>query len=184
MSEPTNSTATSSPEQPVEPPKQLGNDGLNGQMMRELQEQLRTDVEAAVRPMLEPPEPPDPRLADLSSEETDLLAERERQYNDDLEQLAFQNQLLTLGQQYPNEVSILQKMLAGESIEDYVAALHEALSEGKEPEQEISDVDRNNPARTAATAQAWQDMIRLPDGQLLTREQGLEILRGAQTLHG
>lgn len=175
---PTEPAATEPDAQPAVP-KQFG-DALGGDLMA----QLRADVEAKVRPMLEPqPEPADPRLADLSEDDRSILEQREHEYTARLEQLRLENQLLALGQRYPNEVNILQKMLAGDSVEDYVTALHEALGGGREPEDSVADVDRNNPPRTAATAQAWEDMIRLPDGRLITREQGLEILKNAQTLY-
>lgn len=126
------------------------------------------------------------KTTSMSEEEREQLAAKER--DEEREQLALENQLLKLGQQYPNEVAVVQKMLAGESVEDYVAALHEALKPAnevsKEPEQEVSDVDRNNPPATPTSASAGADMIRLPDGQMITREAGLEILKGAQTLHG
>jgi len=126
------------------------------------------------------------KTASMSEEEREQLAVKEK--DEEREQLALENQLLKLGQQYPNEVAIVQKMLAGESVTDYVAALHEALKPATpatpEPEQEVSDVDRNNPPATPTSAPAGADMIRLPDGQMITREAGLEILKGAQSLHG
>jgi len=126
------------------------------------------------------------KTASMSEEEREQLAAKEK--DEEREQLALENQLLKLGQQYPKEVAIVQKMLAGESVTDYVAALHEALKPAneasKEPEQEVSDVDRNNPPATPTSAPAGADMIQLPDGQFITREAGLEILKGAQTLHG
>lgn len=125
------------------------------------------------------------KTASMSEEEREQLTAKEE--NEKMEQLALENQLLKLGQEYPNEVAIVQKMLAGESVSDYVAALHEALkpanAETSEPEQNVSDVDRNNPPVTPISAPAGADMIRLPDGQLITREAGLEILKGAQSLH-
>jgi len=126
------------------------------------------------------------KTASMSEEEREQLAAKEK--DEEREQLALENQLLKLGQQYPKEVAIVQKMLAGESVTDYVAALHEALKPAneasKEPEQEVSDVDRNNPPATPTSAPAGADMIRLPNGELITREAGMEILKGAQTLHG
>ena len=126
------------------------------------------------------------KTTSMSEEEREQLAAKER--DEEREQLALENQLLKLGQQYPNEVAIVQKMLAGQSVEDYVAALHEAMKPATpatpEPEQQVSDVDRNNPPATPTSASAGADMIRLPDGQMITREAGLEILKGAQTLHG
>ena len=126
------------------------------------------------------------KTASMSEEEREQLAVKER--DEEREQLALENQLLKLGQQYPNEVAIVQKMLAGKDVSDYVAALHEALKPAipatPEPEQQVSDVDRNNPPATPTSAPAGADMIQLPDGQFITREAGLEILKGAQTLHG
>lgn len=137
----------------------------------------------------------DTKLADLERQlKTASMSEEERaqlvasEEKERLEQLALENQLLRLGQQYPTEVAIVQKMLAGESVEDYVAALHEAMkvtkAPEKEPEQDVSDVDRNNPPATPVTASAGQDMVSLPDGRALTREAALEILKAASTLHG
>ncbi len=126
------------------------------------------------------------KTTSMSEEEREQLAAKER--DEEREQLALENQLLKLGQQYPNEVAIVQKMLAGESVTDYVAALHEALKPATpatpEPEQEVSDVDRNNPAATPTSAPAGADMIRLRDGNMITREAGIEILKNAQSLHG
>jgi len=62
-------------------------------------------------------------------------------------------------------------------------ALSAAFGE-PDPEAQVADVDRNNPPMTATSAHSWQDMIRLPDGQMITREAGLEILRNAESLHG
>lgn len=180
MSEPTDNPAVTDDEQPADQPD-LGSGDFNGSLMAE----LRNDVEARLRPLLDPPAPePDPRLADLSENDRDILAEREQQYSAELEQLAFENELLSLSREYPNEVAIVQKMLAGESIADYVAALHEALNAGREAEQDVAAVDRNNPPNTPIGVHDMRDMIRLPDGRLITREAGLEILRDAGSLHG
>ena len=180
MNEPTDPTATSSDEQPVETPTQLGNDGLNGQMLRELQEQL----DARVKPLLQPEQPEhDPRLDDLSEDDRDLLAERERQYTEQLEELNLRNQLLEISRERPREGAILERLLQAESLSDMAAALSEAFGQ-PDPEAEVADVDRNNPSATPLSYAAGADMIRLPDGQLLTREQGLEVLRNADSLHG
>ena len=125
------------------------------------------------------------KTASMSEEEREQLAVKEEQ--DRIEALALENELLKLGQQYPTEVGIVQKMLAGQSVQDYVAALHEALASKapeKEPEQEVSDVDRNNPPATPVTRSAGADMISLPDGSFITVAQGEEILRQAKSLHG
>lgn len=126
------------------------------------------------------------KTASMSEEEREQLAVKEEQ--DRIEALALENELLKLGQQYPTEVGIVQKMLAGQSVSDYVAALHEALAATKaptpEPEQEVSDVDRNNPPATPVTRSAGADMISLPDGSFITVAQGEEILRQAKSLHG
>lgn len=68
---------------------------------------------------------------------------------------------------------------AGEQFGD---GLNGSLMGEPEPEQEVADVDRNNPPATAATALHTQDLIHLPDGRMITREEGLRILREAQTL--
>ncbi len=124
------------------------------------------------------------KTASMSEEEREQLTIRERQEAD--EALRLENALLKLGQQYPNEVAAYQKILERESVEDQIAALHEVLSAGKtpqpEPEQEVSDVDRNRPPATPVSAQSTQDMIRLPSGEFITREAGLELLRQAQSL--
>ncbi len=126
------------------------------------------------------------KTASMSEEEREQLSLRER--DEEREQLALENQLLKLGQQYPTEVGIVQKMLSGQSVEEYVAALHEAIAglkaPEKEPEQEVSDVDRNNPPTIPVAASAGADMITLPDGRVITREQGLALLREASSLHG
>lgn len=124
------------------------------------------------------------KTASMSEEEREQLVAQER--SDREEQLALENELLKLGQQYPTEVGIVQKMLAGQSVTDYVAALHEALKPATpptpEPEQEVSDVDRNNPPATPLTSGSTADMITLPDGRVITREQGIELLKAARTL--
>ena len=124
------------------------------------------------------------KTTSMSEEEREQLAAKEE--SERMEQLALENSLLKLGQQYPNEVAIVQKMLAGSSVEEYVAALHEAMKPATpatpEPEQEVSDVDRNNPPATPTSAPAGADMIRLSDGQLITREAGVEMLKSAQSL--
>lgn len=126
------------------------------------------------------------KTASMSEEEREQLAAKEKQEAD--EALRLENELLKLGQQYPDEVAVVQKMLAGQSVTDYVTALHEAMKATKaptpEPEQAVSDVDRNNPPATPISAQAAEGMIRLPDGRLITREQGVELLKQASTLHG
>jgi hypothetical protein len=96
--------------------------------------------------------------------------------------LRLENELLRMGQQYPREVEVLQRLLAAESVQDYVTALHEAFN--PEPETQVSDVDRNNPPINALWGGSIDDMIHLPDGRMLTREQGMELLRDASTLHG
>lgn len=188
MAEPT-TPATVDQAQPADPPVTSAFDP------KELETRFASLIEERVKGFQRIVQERDDRLAELerqlktasmSEEEREQLAAREK--DEEREQLALENQLLKLGQQYPNEVAIVQKMLAGQSVEDYVAALHEALkpatSAAPEPEQEVSDVDRNNPPATPVSASAGADMIRLPDGQMITREAGLEILKSAQTLHG
>lgn len=180
MSETTDQAATSSDEQPVESPKQFGNDGLNGSMMRELQEQ----IEARIKPLLEPPQPErDPRLDDLSAEETDLLTETQRTYQERLDELELRNQLLEMSRERPREAAIIERLLQAETLADMAEAIGAAFGE-QEPEQQVAEVDRNNPPTSPLTYGSIADMIRLPDGQMITREAGLEILRSAQTLNG
>ncbi len=124
------------------------------------------------------------KTASMSEEEREQLAVQERQEAD--EALRLENALLKLGQQgYAREVEIVQKMLQGDSVEAYVTALREAfeaVQPSKEPEQEVSDVDRNNPPAMPVAASAGADMITLPDGSVITREQGLALLKGATSL--
>ena len=177
---PTESAVTEPDAQPADTPTQLGNDGLNGQMMRELQEQL----DARVKPLLQPEQPErDPRLDDLSEEDQDVLAETQRTYQEQLEALELRNQLLEIGRERPREAAILERLLQAESLADMAEAISAAFRE-QDPEVEVADVDRNNPSSNPLSYAAGADMIRLPDGQLLTREAGLEILRNADSLHG
>lgn len=126
------------------------------------------------------------KTASMSEEEREQLTAQER--DEEVERIRMENELLKLGQQYPDEVKIVQRMLEGQSVSDYVTALRESLAAAKpqqpEPEQEVSDVDKNNPPSTPASSQDTRDMISLPDGRMVTREQGVEMLRQAQTLHG
>lgn len=146
--------------------------------------QLRADVEAKVRPMLATqPEPPDPRLADLSEADRDLLAQREQEHAAALEELELRNQLLQIKQERPREAAIIERLLRAESLADMAEAISAAFGE-PDPEAQVADVDRNNPPASPLTYGSVADMIQLPDGRLLTREEGLEILRGAQSLHG
>lgn len=171
--QPTEPAATE--DQPAEP-RAFG-DAMSGDLMA----QLRADVEARVRPMLEPQ--PDPRLADLSEADQDVLAETQRTYQERLEELELRNQLLEMSRDRPREARIIERLLQAGTLADMAEALSAAFGE-QDPEAQVAEVDRNNPPMTAASAHSWQDMIRLPDGQMITREAGLEILRNAESLHG
>lgn len=134
----------------------------------------------------------DSRISELERElKTASMSEDERAQFDaqreqeQLEQIMLENELLRLGREYPNEVSLLEKLLNADSVTDYATILHEAFSAASaagEAETKVPDVDRNNPpAINPSTAGA--DMVQTPAG-VMTREAALEILRKAETLHG
>lgn len=181
MTESTDPAATD--DRPAEAPTLEGS--LNGSLMDE----LRQMVEQRVTPLVNPePEPitSDAFLSDLSENEREQHDAEQARLRAELDALAAENELLGLGREYPREVGILTKMLQAESVEGWVRALHEAMNPTREPEQEVADVDRNNPPGGPIASIARldpRDVIHLPDGSLITREEGWRILSQARSLH-
>lgn len=177
MGETTDPAATEET-QPADEPAPIGGDDLNGPLMAD----LRRDVEARLKPILNPEPEPDPRAATLSEEEQDYLSQRTAEYEQQLNDLELRNRILELGRERPQVASLAERVIAAQTFEELTEALSSAFA-GPDPEEDVPDVDRNNPPGTPIASGDIADMIRLPDGRLITREQGIEMLRQADSLH-
>jgi hypothetical protein len=114
------------------------------------------------------------KLASLSEDERETVAEQEgEEYVAELERKV---QLAELAEKYPDVVPHFKKLLASKTPEEqaeYLNSLLHPQAPEPEPEQQVPDVDPNNPAPTASASTGQ----RLPDGTPLTPEFAEQFLK-------
>ena len=113
-------------------------------------------------------------LNSMSEDERENAAEQEGEaYVAELERKV---QLAEIGKKYPAVAQHFERLLAiqdGEKQAEYLASLLQPQAPQPEPEQQVPDVDPNNPAPTSSASTGQ----RLPDGTPLTPEFAEQFLK-------
>lgn len=114
------------------------------------------------------------KLATLSEDEREEVAEQEgEEYVAALEQ---QVRLAELAEKYPDVIPHFKKLLMSQTDEEqaeYLNSLLHPQATQPEPEQQVPEVDPNNPAPTSSPLTGY----RMPDGTPLTPEFAEQFLK-------
>lgn len=113
-------------------------------------------------------------LSSMSEDEQEDLAEQEGEAY--VAELETKVRLAELAEKYPTVIPHFRKMLEAQTPEEqaeYLASLLQPKAPEPEPEQQVPDVDPNNPATSASSSTGY----RMPDGTPLTPEFAEQFLK-------